>query len=81
MAVYICPAGNAIAREHYDDTVRAPVNFEVSPSLWGSALESLRAAHPNGLAPMWGSRRGKGDIHVGKHAKMRAGDTVVFYDS
>lgn len=79
VAVYLCPAADLDAQQHYEDTVVVPVDFELEPTTWLEAFDPLRAAHPAGSAPMWGSRPGAGGRHRAKHGLMTKGDIVLFY--
>ena len=69
--VVLQPSSNKDAREHYRDTIEAPVRFADHASLLGPEEAGLRAAFPSGAAAMWGvtpsnetkwDRFGPGDI-------------------
>lgn len=77
MVIYLCPAGNPVAKQHYQDTVDTPVS--ISSFGAGSLRAKLDAAHPSGSAPMWGSTPGSNDLHRRKHDLMRTGDIALFY--
>ncbi|ROP37172.1 hypothetical protein [Saccharothrix texasensis] len=66
--------------QHYRDTIEKPVVFDDHADVLDPAvLSNLHRLFPEGRARMWGVTPGDGDANVGKVARLRAGDFVLFY--
>ncbi|MBB2900488.1 hypothetical protein FHR75_001276 [Kineococcus radiotolerans] len=76
--VILQPAGNAGARQHYADTIAAPVLLDDYSDLLGEDLASLLAIYPSGAAPLWGATVGEKNVNVGRYERMSVGDYVLF---
>ncbi|MFD9734319.1 hypothetical protein [Umezawaea sp. NPDC059074] len=68
--------------QHYEDTIERLVVFDEHADLLApSVLADLHRLFPDGRARMWGVVPGKRNVNVGKVARLRAGDFVLFYGS
>ena len=72
--VVLQPSSNKDAREHYRDTIDAPVRFADQASLLGPEEAALMAAFPAGEAAMWGVTP-PGEA---RWAQVQKGDIALF---
>lgn len=82
MRVALQPANlhNADVRQHYQDTIVNEVVFaEHEDLLSPDVMSDLNRLFPAGRARMWGVVPGKRNVNVGKVARLRASDFVLFY--
>lgn len=79
--VVLQPAGGALPRAHYQDTVANLVDLQAHGTLLGPDLPVLQALHPSGFAALWGATPGRGDVHVRKWQRMSPGDFVLFTEA
>ncbi|MDV8071129.1 hypothetical protein R4P64_31920 [Rhodococcus sp. IEGM 1366] len=76
--VVLQPAGSKESQKHYEDTVANFVALEDFTGLQSSDFEVLRAAFPAGKLQVWGATPAANGSNVKKHAKLQAGDFVLF---
>ena len=77
--IILQPAGNQGGRDHYADTVAAPVPLErIAPHLDATTASKLREAFPGGAAAVWGVTPGGGDVNAGKWQRIAPGDIALF---
>ena len=77
--VVLQPSANHAARQHYVDTIQAPVHLHTHRDLLSAAdAAQLERAFPGGLAAMWGVTPGVADVNARKYSKASVGDLVLF---
>ena len=72
--VVLQPSSNKDAREHYRDTIDAPVRFADHAALLGPEEAELTSAFPSGAAAMWGVTPGR----EAQWDKFQPGDITLF---
>jgi len=77
--VILQPSANQDARDHYRDTIEAPVAFrDYAHLIAPETLYSLGEIFPDGVAPMWGVTPGVNGVNVRKYERASIGDLVLF---
>lgn len=76
--VVLQPAGSVDSKKHYEQTVTNVVALDAFAGLPPADLEVLRAAFTEGELRVWGVTPAVDGSNVNKHAKIQAGDFVLF---
>ncbi|MDI9917652.1 hypothetical protein [Rhodococcus sp. IEGM 1379] len=76
--ILLQPAANKDSQGHYEDTVTNFVALEGFQGLPAADLEILRTAFPAGQLQVWGTTPALDGRNVKQHAKLKAGDLVLF---
>lgn len=82
MRIALQPAGlsKASVNQHFQDTIETQVPFAAHRDLLSPDVhKELRKRFPRGKAQFWGATPGTSGTTVGKWAKLRPGDGVLFY--
>ena len=78
MHIILQPCGNKDAREHYNDTIKTPVNLEsIRDLLTDDNYEDLLRIYPDGLVQIWGVTPGAADGNLRKWEKIDVGDVTL----